>query len=181
MKLRNNNNNYNNFFIVGKQIYNKIVAKIIKNNRIPKIKQTKYNIINRTKMLNRLVFHLTEFIYCYEKLKLSYHMLVSSQNFVSHHLLVISHLLSYYCLKFTFARLPLNCLICLAENADIIRWAHVFPKLMLQMLQNLYLKLLCSNFTSNSTDIKQIRKSVPVAPLNPTYLTSKKTRLQQGP
>ena len=78
MKLRNNNNNNNNFFIVGKQIYNKIVAKIIKNNRIPKIKQTKYNIINRTKMLNRLVFHLTEFIYCYEKLKLSYHMLVSS-------------------------------------------------------------------------------------------------------
>ena len=56
----NNNNNNNNFFILGKQIYNKIVAKIIKNNRIPKIKQTKYNIINRTKMLNRLVFHLTD-------------------------------------------------------------------------------------------------------------------------
>ena len=55
-----NNNNNNNFFILGKQIYNKIVAKIIKNNRIPKIKQTKYNIINRTKMLNRLVFHLTD-------------------------------------------------------------------------------------------------------------------------
>ena len=53
-------NNNNNFFILGKQIYNKIVAKIIKNNRIPKIKQTKYNIINRTKMLNRLVFHLTD-------------------------------------------------------------------------------------------------------------------------
>ena len=52
--------NNNNFFILGKQIYNKIVAKIIKNNRIPKIKQTKYNIINRTKMLNRLVFHLTD-------------------------------------------------------------------------------------------------------------------------
>ena len=58
--LCNNNNNNNNFFILGKQIYNKIVAKIIKNNRIPKIKQTKYNIINRTKMLNRLVFHLTD-------------------------------------------------------------------------------------------------------------------------
>ena len=53
-------NNNNNFFILGKQIYNKIVAKIIKNNRIPKIKQTKYNIINRTKMLNCLVFHLTD-------------------------------------------------------------------------------------------------------------------------
>ena len=58
--IQNNNNNNNNFFILGKQIYNKIVAKIIKNNRIPKIKQTKYNIINRTKMLNRLVFHLTD-------------------------------------------------------------------------------------------------------------------------
>ena len=38
-------NNNNNFFILGKQIYNKIVAKIIKNNRIPKIKQTLVSII----------------------------------------------------------------------------------------------------------------------------------------
>ena len=65
------NNNNNNFFILGKQIYNKIVAKIIKNNRIPKIKQTKYNIINRTKMLNRLVFHLTD-QYRVKKVKKSY-------------------------------------------------------------------------------------------------------------
>ena len=56
-----------------------------------------------------------------------------------------------------------------------------FQKLMLQMLQNLYLKLLCANFTSNWTYIKQIRKSVPVAPLNLTYLTSKKVDFSSVP
>ena len=36
-------------------------------------------------------------------------------------------------------------------------------------------KLLCAKFPSNWTNIKQNRKNVPMAPPNPSYLTSKKT------
>ena len=39
------------------------------------------------------------------------------------------------------------------------------------MLQNIYVNVICGNFTSNLTNIKQIRKGVPVALPNPTYLT----------
>ena len=49
------------------------------------------------------------------------------------------------------------------------------------MLQRLYLKFPCAKFASNLTNIKQIRKGVPMPPHNPNYFTSKKGQLLQGP
>ena len=49
------------------------------------------------------------------------------------------------------------------------------------MLQNLYLNLLFDKFATNGTNIKQIRKGVPVTPTNPTYFTSKKTNFGRVP
>ena len=39
-----------------------------------------------------------------------------------------------------------------------------FQNLDLKMLQNLYLNFLCAQFDSSWTNIKQIKKGVPVAP-----------------
>ena len=36
--------------------------------------------------------------------------------------------LPYWCLKFTFSRILTNCLICLAESADISKRANIFSK-----------------------------------------------------
>ena len=47
------------------------------------------------------------------------------------HLLLMSHSLPYYCLKFTFARLLTDCLMYPAENDDISKRINTFSKLML--------------------------------------------------
>ena len=109
------------------------------------------------------------------------HMLVSCLYCVWHHLWLLSHLLPYYYLKFTFTRLPTDCLVYPVENDDISKRVNIFSKFMLQMLQNLCLILLWTKFASNWTNIKQIRKDVPVAPSSSTYLTSKKTNFSRVP
>ena len=93
----------------------------------------------------------------------------------------MSHLLPYYCLKFTFARLLTYCLMYPVENDDISKRVNIFSKFILQMLQNLYLILIWAKFASNWTNIEQITKGVPVAPSYPTYLTSKKTNFSRVP
>ena len=57
---------------------------------------------------------------------------------------------------------------------------HIF-KIYVVNVPKLNLNLLCVKFALNWTNIKRIRKGVPVAPSNPTYFTSQKTNFSRVP
>ena len=77
---------------------------------------------------------------------------------VWHHLWLISHLLPYYRLKFTFTRLLTDCLMYPVENDNISKRVNIFLKLMLQMLQNLYLILFGPSLLHIDQMLKQLEK-----------------------
>ena len=92
---------------------------------------------------------------------------------------LFSFLFSFHYLivvKFTFAQILTDCLMCLAENDNISKRANIFSKFLFINFTKLMFEVTLCKVWMN---IKQVRKGVSMAPPSPTYLASKKHNLSE--